>query len=111
MTFRFLVDAQLPPALAGWLRSRGHDCAAVREVGLRDAQDSKIWQWAAENDAVIITKDDDFVSRVLTTPSGPSVVWLKVGNVSNPVLIEWLRPLLPEIIDALTSGERLIEVR
>lgn len=29
---RFIVDAQLPPALAKWLRDRGHDAIAVREV-------------------------------------------------------------------------------
>lgn len=111
MTLHFLVDAQLPPALAGWIRSQGHECAAVREVGLREALDSAIWRWASDNDSVIITKDDDFVSRVRATSVGPAVVRLKVGNVSNPVLIEWLRPLLPAIVDALSTGERLVEVR
>jgi predicted nuclease of predicted toxin-antitoxin system len=94
-----------------WRVGCAHACEAVRDVGLRDALDSEIWRWADENGAVIITKDDDFVARVLTTPSGPAVVWLKVGNVSNPVLIEWLRPLLSEVIDALVAGERLVEVR
>lgn len=111
MSVSFVVDAQLPPALAGWLRSQGYECVAVRDVGLHDALDTEIWKWAAENDAVIVTQDDDFVARVLTTVEGPAVVWLKAGNVSNSVLIERLRPLLPQVVDALESGERLIEVR
>lgn len=36
---RFLVDAQLPPDLARVLRENGFDAVAVREVGLRDAND------------------------------------------------------------------------
>jgi predicted nuclease of predicted toxin-antitoxin system len=34
---RFLVDAQLPPALARWLGERGHSATAVRDAGLRDS--------------------------------------------------------------------------
>jgi len=34
---KILVDAQMPPALAAWLRAHGHDAQAVREVGLREA--------------------------------------------------------------------------
>ena len=34
---KILVDAQMSPALAAWLRAHGHDAQAVREVGLREA--------------------------------------------------------------------------
>jgi predicted nuclease of predicted toxin-antitoxin system len=56
---RFLVDAQLPPALAAWIRQRGHEAQAVRELGLRDAEDEEIWTHAIELDAIIVTKDAD----------------------------------------------------
>jgi hypothetical protein len=36
---RFLVDAQLPPGLVQFLEQRGHEAKAVRDVGLREAQD------------------------------------------------------------------------
>jgi len=39
---RFLVDAQLPPALARFLETRGHEAKAARELGLREAEDSSI---------------------------------------------------------------------
>lgn len=57
---RFLVDAQLPPALAQWLREAGHDAQAVREVGLREAEGSDLWDHALRTDAALITKDEDF---------------------------------------------------
>jgi predicted nuclease of predicted toxin-antitoxin system len=38
----FLVDAQLPPALALFFEEQGHEGKAVRDVGLRDADDAAI---------------------------------------------------------------------
>lgn len=55
---KFIVDAQLPLALA--LRDRGVDAVAVREIGLREADDRGIWKYAIENDAAIISKDENF---------------------------------------------------
>ena len=52
---KFVVDAQLPPALARLLREAGCDAFAVREIGLREASDA----------AAIITKDEDFAERCL----------------------------------------------
>ena len=57
---KFLVDAQLPPALAQWLREAGYDAQAVREVGLREADDSGIWRHAQAQGRVIVTKDENF---------------------------------------------------
>jgi predicted nuclease of predicted toxin-antitoxin system len=57
---KFLVDAQLPPAVARWLRDAGHDAQAVREAGLREAEDDAIWKHALAAGAAIITKDEDF---------------------------------------------------
>jgi hypothetical protein len=40
---KFWVDAQLPPALAGWLSTRFNvDARSLRDIGLRDAQDIEI---------------------------------------------------------------------
>ena len=57
---RFLVDAQLPPALARWLAANGHTAEHVADRQLEAASDSAIWDWALREAAVIITKDEDF---------------------------------------------------
>lgn len=108
---RFLVDAQLPPALARWLGD--HSCAAspVRELGLRESDDGSIWNFATGGDWIVVTKDEDFVARCIGKPDAPSVVWLRIGNCTNRMLFLWLEPLLPEITLRLSQGEKLIEVR
>lgn len=108
---KFLVDAQLPPALARWLLEAGCEAQAVREIGLREAEDSAIWLHAQANGFVIVTKDEDFALRVQATESGPSVVWLRVGNTSNAALRAWFVPRVPQIIALLGQGTRLVEIR
>ena len=108
---RFLVDAQLPPALARWLGEQGHAATAVRDAGLREADDGSIRNFALSGSWVLITKDDDFVERVLDSSEGPPIVWLRFGNCTNRVLFAWLTPLLPAIVEQLESGQRIVEVK
>jgi len=103
--------AQLPPALAAALRQAGCDAVAVREIGLREAKDAVIWQYAVQNALVILTKDEDFAERCLRSPHPPVVVWLRIGNATNPVLLGWFLPLLPAVKARIQGGDRLIEIR
>ena len=107
---RFIVDAQLPAALARALTLAGHPSEAVRDLGLREADDESIWNHAATQQLVIMTKDEDFAMRVWRTSSGPTVVWLRIGNCSNQALLEHLMPLLGDIVERIRLGDRIIEV-
>jgi predicted nuclease of predicted toxin-antitoxin system len=108
---RLLVDAQLPPALARWLGEHGLSATAVRQLGLRDSDDGSIWNFATSGGWTVVTKDEDFVARCIGKPAAPAVVWLCIGNCTNRVLFTWLEPLLPDIQERLSRGEKLIEVR
>ena len=107
---RFLVDAQLPPSLARFLRTLGEDATPCRDVGLRDADDDEIWRFATAGGFCIVTKDEDFALRHMADPSGPQVVWLRIGNSTNPALLEWLEPLWGVVARELRSGQGLVEV-
>lgn len=102
---RWLVDAQLPPALAHRLGEHGISASPVREMGLLDSDDGSIWNFAIGGDWAVVTKDEDFVARCIASPIPPSVVWLRIGNCTNRRLFGWLGPLLPEIKRRLSEGE------
>ena len=108
---RWIIDAQLPPALCGFLEFYGHQAEHVMALGMGDASDSVIWDYALEYEAVIITKDEDFQIRVLAAQEVPSIVWLRVGNCSRHALMQWLEPLRTTVEDRLKAGEKLIEIR
>lgn len=105
-----MVDAQLPPALARWLREAGHEAAHVEDVGLRDAEDGEIWAHVMESGAVVMTKDEDFAARSMQASKAPVIVWLRVGNATNLVLRAWIEARLPGIMQLLDAEKRLIEV-
>lgn len=107
---RFLVDAQLPPALADRLREAGHEAEHVNLIGLGPASDRRIWTHARSKGAVIVTKDQDFADLTRRDRRGAAVVWIRIGNTTSRALWRTLEPVLPEILDALERGERLIEV-
>jgi predicted nuclease of predicted toxin-antitoxin system len=107
---KFVVDAQLPPGLARALREVGCDAHPVREIGLREANDSEIWNYAIQQEAAIITKDEDFAERCLYNRDQPVIAWLRVGNTSNKALLRWFMPLWPKIMRRIELGDRLIEV-
>ncbi len=107
---KFLVDAQLPPALARWLREAGHEAAHVEDAGLRESDDRLIWAHAQQTGAVIVTKDEDFSARAQQQPDGPVIVWLRVGNTTNHVLRAWIEPRLPGVVQLLAQGGRVVEV-
>ena len=107
----FLIDAQLPPALATWLIQQGHTAQHVDDLDLRNGDDIAIWNHASESGVIIITKDEDFAERITRTTTGPVIVWLRIGNATNRVLIQWLSPRWEELVDHLSAGDRLIEVR
>ena len=107
---RFLVDAQLPPALARWLVAAGHEAEHVGDVGLGDAQDQAIWAYAAGVGAVIVSKDEDFAQRKIMRNAGPRIVWIRRANTRRRELLVWFEAVLPQMIEALERGESLIEV-
>ena len=105
----FLIDAQLPPALCGWLRERGHEAVHVFEIGMVAASDTEIAERAQADDAVLVSKDEDFVT--LRMPDRFAFLWLWCGNASNRAPVAWLEPRWNGIEAFLNAGERFVEVR
>jgi predicted nuclease of predicted toxin-antitoxin system len=107
---KFLVDANLPPALAQWLVSEGHEAQHVADLGMQAAADREIWQHAGDSGACIVTKDEDFVLLQALDRAGPVVVWIRIGNAVRNVLMRRLPVLWPEVMSAIERGEKVVEV-
>jgi predicted nuclease of predicted toxin-antitoxin system len=108
---RFLVDAQLPPELALWLVTKGHEARHVFDLGMATAEDDEIWARAVADHAILITKDGDFTVLRQRLRTGPAVIWLRIGNAANRTLIAWVDERYRPILSALDAGESIIEVR
>jgi predicted nuclease of predicted toxin-antitoxin system len=105
------IDAQLPPTLANWL-NRNFDVEAIslKELGLRDAKDTEIFEAANQSNAVIMTKDSDFIDLVCRLGTPPQILWLTCGNVTNRNLQKLLSLTLPQALTELKQGENIVEI-
>ena len=77
---KLLFDQNLSPRLPRLLADIYPESIHVREVGLREAADVDIWQYAKVHGYVIVSKDSDFQQRSLLHGAPPKFIWLRVGN-------------------------------
>jgi predicted nuclease of predicted toxin-antitoxin system len=106
------IDAHLSPAIATWINQNFDITAiALRDLGLRDAEDPEIFDAAKAQDIIFMTKDSDFVDLVNRLDAPPKIIWLTCGNTSNDHLKIILQANLLNAIAILQVGENLVEIR
>jgi predicted nuclease of predicted toxin-antitoxin system len=57
---KFLIDANLPPRLCAWLKSRRHDADHLFDLVLLDATDTEIWRRGEVQNLVIAARTSIF---------------------------------------------------
>jgi predicted nuclease of predicted toxin-antitoxin system len=109
-TFRFIVDQNLPPHLVYWLREKQHSATHAQFENLGQCDDQTIWKWAEANDAIVVSKDQDFANRV-SRLTAPSFLWIRWGNIRKQLLIERLEKVWSEVIKEFEAGGRFVELQ
>ena len=79
-------------------------------MDLRHAEDSDIFHKARKADAIVITKDQDFVELLERLGPPPKVIWVTCGNTSNTHLKTIFLKTLSDALELLKQGERLVEI-
>lgn len=87
---KLLFDQNLSFKLVTQLSEIFPNSAHVFLLGLHTETDDTIWQYARDNQFVIVTKDADFHERSLLYGHPPKVIWLRIGNVSTESIYECL---------------------
>lgn len=91
---RLLFDENLSPHLADKLAANYPGTLHVRSVGLRGQEDVAIWEYARQNNLLIVSKDNDFRQLSFLKGPPPKVVWLSVGNAGTEAIFRLLRDKL-----------------
>jgi predicted nuclease of predicted toxin-antitoxin system len=108
---KFLVDNQLPTALARFLASGGVECRHVLDLDLGGATDAAIWDYASRNDFVVISKDEDFLYMANVPSAKARLIWARNGNCRTKALLGAVERLWSKIEAGLKAGDRVIELR
>jgi predicted nuclease of predicted toxin-antitoxin system len=105
------LDAHLSPAIASWIsREFSVQAVAVRDLGLRNARDRQIFLAARQANAVVMTKDADFVHLVEQSGPPPQVILLTCGNASNSQLRQILTRTFVQTLEWIRKGEPVVEI-
>ncbi len=105
-----IIDAQLSSHLTPWIKQCfGIDVFSAAYLGLKTAKDSEIFSFAREKNAIVITKDNDFVELQDRLDPPPKIIWLTLGNTSNANLKEILNNKLLVALQIL-DNEKLVEI-
>ncbi len=105
------IDAQMSPMIAAWISAYFPVKAlAVRDIGLRDAEDREIFLEARKQSAIVMTKDSDFVTLQNELGSPPKIIWITCGNTSNARLKEILTATLSNAMELIDASEDLVEI-
>ena len=106
------IDAQLSPFIANWINANFPelDAKSVRSLKLEDANDYDIFRKARKADAIIMSKDYDFVKLIELHGVPPKLIWITCGNTSNLRLCHILSTSLQQAVDLLSQGENIVEI-
>jgi predicted nuclease of predicted toxin-antitoxin system len=80
---RLLFDENLSPKLPTRLGDLFPNSLHVRDVGMKATIDPIVWNYAKDNDLMIISKDADMHDLSLVFGNPPKVIWLRLGNCST----------------------------
>ncbi len=88
---KLLLDQNLSPRLVSRLLDLYPGSAHVSELGLDQAQDEDIWEYARTNDFLIVSKDTDFSEMSVVRGFPPKVIWIRRGNCATREIENILR--------------------
>lgn len=83
MRHGLLFDNNLSPRLPSLLAAQFPGAVHVQQLGLAEADDQVVWEYARVHGFTIVTKDDDFRQLAFVHGAPPQVIWVHLGNCST----------------------------
>ena len=78
-------------------------------MGFGETQDIEIWRYAGEHNAIIVTKDWDFIALSRSQP-GPKLVFVTLGNCRDRDFLRRFDESLDQILALFDAGNLLVEL-
>ncbi len=107
----FVCDVHISFKVKNILIQNGHAAVHLNEILNGDVTaDDVIADFCEKSGCILITKDYDFVDSFYLKKSPPKIIKINLGNISNMVLLERIKALLP-LLDRLAAKDNfLVEV-
>ncbi|MBK8459192.1 MAG: DUF5615 family PIN-like protein [Micropruina sp.] len=100
---RFVLDNCVDAAVGKEIRRQGHQCWTAADAGLADADDDDLGAYSMEQQAVLMTHDNEFSARRRVNTIGKHVHL----DVEEPDAADMIRCALPAMVKALSAADNL----
>ena len=101
---KFLIDAQLPRRLATHLRQAGFEATHTLDLPAGNrTTDSTVITLSLTSQAVVVTKDSDFVESFLLSREPWKLLLVSTGNISNDELVNLFEMNINQLADAFNT--------
>lgn len=87
---KLLLDQNLSFRVVAQIKSEFPAAQQIRSLGLENATDSTIWEFAREHGFTIVTFDADFLDLAYVKGCPPKIIWLRTGNMSTNAVAKLL---------------------
>ncbi len=102
---KFLIDAQLPRRLAGYLKNCGHDVIHTLDLPKKNKTPDKIVRKISiEQKRVVVTKDYDFIDSYVLKKEPFKILLVSTGNITNDALLELFETNLNDLLKELRES-------
>ena len=88
---KLLFDQNLSFKLCRHLADLFPDSNQVRLLGIAEANDRTIWEYAQANGFILVSQDADFADMATLYGPPPKVIWLRCGNQRTSAIEKRLR--------------------
>lgn len=105
---KLLFDQDLSPRLAARLEDLFPAFTHVFQIGLDRSPDQAVWDFARDQQLLLVTKDADFSEMSTLHGFPPKVIWLRLGNCTTAQVEASLRQNRDAIRDLAESAELAI---
>ncbi len=102
---RFLLDENVPNAIARGLKNRGVEVLTASEAGLLSADDEVIAEFALEEGHVVFSQDADFLRIDSKGTDHAGIVYAKQGTRSIGEIIHFLELMSQCLVPEDMSGQ------
>ena len=103
---KFVVDAQLPRRLARELAAASHDAVHTLDLpAANHTQDQDIVALAIQENRIVVTKDNDFVTSFHLRGAPSKLLLISTGNISNDNPSKLIAANLPALENAFAEHD------
>jgi predicted nuclease of predicted toxin-antitoxin system len=103
---KLLLDENLSRRLVPFLLSDYPGSTQIALLGMEQADDREVWEYARTHDFAIVTRDSDYYDMSLIYGPPPKIIWLRTGNQTKAATLAALLNHREAIEQALLSEDR-----